>query len=63
MYVCTLKVANDRHGLTVQPEDTGIADFVFLGSQDSAVTERGGRAGQRAEVDDRSSDSSGEEDD
>jgi len=27
MYVCTLKVANDRHGLTAQPENAGIADF------------------------------------
>ncbi len=32
MYVCTLKVANDRHGLTAQPEDAEIADLGFLGS-------------------------------
>ena len=39
MYVCTLKVANDRHGLTAQPENAGIADFGFL---DSAEADRGG---------------------
>ena len=39
MYVCTLKVANDRHGLTAQPENAGIADFGFL---DSAEADCGG---------------------
>ena len=39
MYVCTLKVANDRHGLTAQPENAGIAVFGFL---DSAEADRGG---------------------
>ncbi len=63
MYVCTLKVAKDRHGLTAQPEDAGIADFGFLGSQNSTSMECGGRAGERVEVEDGSSDSSSEEDD
>ena len=39
MYVCTLRVANDRHGLTAQPKNAGIADFGFL---DSAEADRGG---------------------
>ena len=30
MYVVTLKVASDRHGLTAQPTNAGIADFGFL---------------------------------
>ena len=42
MYVCWLKVANDRHGLTAQPTNAGIADFGFLGSQSSAEVDRGG---------------------
>ena len=62
MYVCTLKVVKDRHGLQKQPEDAGIADFGFLGSQNSTSMERGGRAGERVEVEDGSSDSSSEED-
>jgi hypothetical protein len=62
MYVCTLKVAKDRHSLQKQPEDAGIADFGFFGSQNSASMERGGRAGKRVEVDDGSSDSLSEED-
>jgi hypothetical protein len=62
MYVCMLKVAKDRHGLTAQPEDAGIADFGFLGSQNSASTKRGGRADERVEVGDGSSNSSSEED-
>jgi hypothetical protein len=62
MYVCTLKVAKDRHGLQKQPEDAGIADYGFLGSQNSASMERGGRAGKRVEVEDGSSNSSSEED-
>ena len=40
MYVCTLKVANDRHGLTAQPKNAGFADFGFLES--SAEADRGG---------------------
>ncbi len=39
MYVCTLKVANDRHGLTAQLKNAGIADFGFL---DSAEADPGG---------------------
>jgi hypothetical protein len=45
MYVCRLKVANDRHGLTAQPKNAGIADFGFLGSQSSAEVDRGGGGG------------------
>ncbi len=63
MYVCTLKVEKDRHSLTVQPEDARVADFGFLGSPNSAFTERGGRAGKRVVVEDGSSSSSSEEDD
>jgi hypothetical protein len=62
MYVCTLKVAKDRLGLQKQPKDAGIADFGFLGSQNSASMECGGRAGKRVEVEDGSSNSSSEED-
>jgi hypothetical protein len=61
MYVCTLKVAKDRHGLQKQPEEAGIADFGFLGSQNSASMERGGRAGKRVEVEEGSCDLSSEE--
>jgi hypothetical protein len=62
MYVCTLKVAKDRHGLTAQPEDAEIADFGFLGSQNSTSTEHGGGAGKRVELEDNSSNLSSEED-
>jgi hypothetical protein len=62
MYVCMLKVAKDRHGLQKQPEDVGIADFGLLGSQNSTSMEHGGRAGERVEVEDGSSNSSSEED-
>jgi hypothetical protein len=62
MYVCTLKVVKDRHGLQKQPEDAGIADFGFLRSQNSASMESGDRAGKRVEVEEGSSDSSSEED-
>ncbi len=62
MYVGTLKVVKDRHGLQKQPENARIADFGFLGSQNSASMERGGKAGKRVEVEDGSSDSSSEED-
>ena len=47
-----LKVAKDRHGLQKQPEEARIADFGFLGSQNSTSMERGGRAGKRVEVED-----------
>ncbi|KAL3779656.1 hypothetical protein ACHAW5_003655 [Stephanodiscus triporus] len=40
MYVCTLKVATDRHVLTSQPKNAGFADFGFLES--SAEADRGG---------------------
>ncbi len=63
MFVCRLKVVKDRHGLQKQPEDVGIVDFGFLGSQNSASMEHGGRAGKRVEVEEGSSDSSSEEDD
>ncbi len=62
MYVCRLKVAKDRQDLQKQPEDAGIVDFGFLGSQNSASMERGGRAGKRVEVEEGSSNSSSEED-
>ena len=42
MYVCTLKVAGDRHGITAQPKRGDIVDFGFLGSQESASSNRGG---------------------
>jgi hypothetical protein len=58
-----LKVVKDRYSLTAQPEDAGIADFGFLGSQNSAFTEHGGRAGERVEVEDGSNNSSSEKDD
>jgi hypothetical protein len=45
VYVCQLKVANDRHGLTAQPTNAGIADFGFLGSQSSVEVDRGGGGG------------------
>ena len=41
MYVVTLKVASDRHALTVQPKNGGIADFGFLESQSSTEVNRG----------------------
>ena len=39
IYLCTLKVANDCHGLTAQSKNAGIADFGFL---DSAEADRKG---------------------
>jgi hypothetical protein len=45
MYVCTLKVAGERHGITAQAQRGGIVDFGFLGSQNSASIDRGGRGG------------------
>ena len=52
MYVCTLKVAGDRHDLSAQPQNAGNADFGFLGSQNSAgSTEPGGGGGDRRNAD------------
>ncbi len=50
-YVCTLKVAKDRHGLTLQPQDAGIIGLGFQRSQnsDESIKHRG-RPGQRVEV-------------
>jgi hypothetical protein len=42
MYVCTLKVAGEQHGITAQAQRGGIVDF---GSQNSASIDRGGRGG------------------
>ncbi len=62
MYVCTLKVAGDHHGLTLQPRKVGITDFV--GSQNSAASGggegRGGRnqANNNRAVEDNSSEES-----
>ena len=45
MYVCTLKVASERHGIMAQAQRGGIVDFGFLGSQNSASIDRGGGGG------------------
>jgi hypothetical protein len=45
MYVCTLKVAGERHSITAQAQRGGIVDFGFLGSQNSASIDRGGGGG------------------
>ena len=45
MYVCTLKVAGEQHGITVQAQRGGVVDFGFLGSQNSASIDRGGGGG------------------
>ena len=58
MYVCTLKVAGDRHGITAQPKRGDIVDFGFLGSQESASSNRGG--GVDGEVRDERVEESGE---
>ena len=42
MYVCTLKVAGERHGITAEAQRGGIVDFGFRGSQNSASIDRGG---------------------
>jgi len=65
MYVCTLKVAGDRHGITAQPKRGDTVDFGFLGSQESASSNRGsgvdGEArGERVEESDESSESEDE---
>jgi hypothetical protein len=36
MYVCTLKVAGDRHSILAQAKRGDIVDFGFLGSQERA---------------------------
>ena len=45
MYVCMLKVAGERHGITAQAQRGGIVDFGFLGSQNSVSIDRGGGGG------------------
>jgi hypothetical protein len=45
MYVCTLKVAGERHGITAQAQRGEIIDLGFLGSQNSASIGRGGGGG------------------
>jgi hypothetical protein len=45
MYVCTLKVAGEWHGITAQAQRGEIVDFGFLGSQNSASIDRGGGGG------------------
>ena len=47
MYICTLKVAGKRHGITAQAQRGGIIDFGFLGSQNSASIDHGGGGGDR----------------
>jgi hypothetical protein len=42
VYVCTLKVSGERHGITAQAQRGDIVDFGFLGSQNSAFIDRGG---------------------
>jgi hypothetical protein len=48
MYVCTLKVAGDGHGIMAQPKRGDIVNFGFLGSQESALSNRGGGEGREA---------------
>jgi hypothetical protein len=49
IYVCTQKVAGDRHGLTEQLQNTGIAGLGFLVSQNSVGSmECGGGGGNRS---------------
>jgi hypothetical protein len=58
MYVCTLIVAKDRLGLTLQPQDAGIEDFGILGIQNSVESiECGSGSGQRLEVEEDSNES------
>ena len=45
MYVCTLKVAGERHGITAQAQRGEIVDLGFLGSQNSASIDCGGGGG------------------
>ena len=65
MYVCTLKVAGNRHGITAQPKRRDIVNFGFLGSQESASSNRGGGVdgearGKRVEESEESSKSEDE---
>jgi len=62
MYVCTLKVAGERHGITAQVQRGGIVDFGFLGSQNSASIDRGGGGGDGGNAVEESEDSSEDED-
>ena len=49
MYVCMVQFAGEKHGLTAQPQNAGIANFSFLGSQNSVGSiEHGGRGGNRS---------------
>ena len=45
MYVCTLKVAGERHDITAQAQRGSIIDLGFLGSQNSASIDHGGGGG------------------
>ena len=51
--MCTLKVAGDHHGLTLQPKKGGIADFGFVGSQNSVDSGGGGGRGGGYQVKNR----------
>ena len=42
VYVCTLKVVGDQHGITAQAQRGGVVDFGFQGSQNSASINHGG---------------------
>jgi hypothetical protein len=66
MYVCTLKVAGEQHGITAQAQRGGIVDFGF--SQNSASIDRGGGGGDGGNTEQQGgmveeSDDSSEEDD
>ena len=68
MYVCTLKVAGERHGITAQAQRGGIVDFGFRGSQNSASIDHGGGGGNGGNTEQQGgvveeSDDSSEEDD
>jgi hypothetical protein len=71
MYVCTLKVAGERHGITAQAQRGEIVDFGFLGSQNSASIDHGGGGGdggnaapeQQGRVEESENSSSSEEED
>ncbi len=45
MYVCTLKVAGNRHGITAQPKRGDIVNCGFLGSHNSVSSDCGGGVG------------------
>ena len=72
MYVCTLKVVGNWHGITAQVKRGGVVDFGFQGSQNSASIDRGGGGGdggnaapeqQGGRVEESENSSSSEEDD